>query len=270
MFFTLSKVFWIFANPGNLLLILLGIGLLSLVIQSWRLGRRLIGLAFAISLLIAIVPVGKHILYHLENQFPQVKSLPSHVDGIIVLGGFSNQFITKTRGQVALGGAVERLFETAILAQRYPKAALVISGGSGNLFHQDIKEVDTLGPALKVFGLDKNRIVFERKSRNTYENALFSQKLVKPKAGQHWILVTSASHMPRAVGSFRKIGWSVLPFPVDYNVEGTKDLEIGFNFLSGLSALNQGMHEWIGLIVYRLLGRTDSLFPAPSDIKKTN
>ena len=263
MFFTLSKIFWIIANPGNLLVILLGLGAISLMFRWRRLGRWLIGIAVVASLFITVVPVGKHLLYRLENQFPPARTLPANVDGVIVLGGFSNQFITKARGQVALGGAVERLFELAVLARRYPEAKLVITGGSGHLFRQDIKEAQSLGPAFKALGLERGRIVLESDSRNTFENALFTYRLVKPKTGQNWILVTSAFHMPRAVGSFRKTGWNVIPYPVDYNIEGTKDLEIGFNFISGISALSQGMHEWIGLITYRILGRTNTLFPAP-------
>jgi uncharacterized SAM-binding protein YcdF (DUF218 family) len=261
MFFTLSKIFWFFANPGNLLLFLIGVGVVALFMQSWKLGRRLLGIAFIISLFIAIVPVGKHLLYRLENHFPQVTLLPPHIDGIVVLGGFSNQFITKSRGQVALGGAVERLIESAMLTRKYPKAKLVISGGSGNLMRQEVKEAEALRPVFKVLGLDINRIIFESKSRNTHENALYSKEIAKPKPGQKWMLVTSASHMPRAVGSFRKVGWKMIPYPVDYNVEGTIDLEVGFNFLSGLSALNQGLHEWIGLFVYKFSGYIDSYLP---------
>ncbi len=267
MTFTLSKIVWIIANPGNLLVILLGLGGVCLIFRWRRLGRWLIGIAVLASLFIAIVPLGKHLLYRLENRFPLAQSLPAKVDGIIVLGGFSNQFITKARGQVAFGGAVERLFEFAVLARRYPEAKLVITGGSGDLFRQNIKEAETLGPTLKVLGLQKRRILLESDSRNTYENALFTHKLVKPKTGQNWILITSAFHIPRAVGSFRKIGWNVIPYPVDYNIEGTKDLELGFNFISGLNALNQGIHEWLGLVMYKLLGRIDSTLPAPNEHK---
>ena len=263
MFFTLSKVFWIIANPGNLLLILFVVGLISLSSKSWRLGRRLIASAVIISVVISIFPLGNHLIYKLENRFLPIDSLSENIDGIIVLGGFFNQFVTKARGRVALNGAVERLIAMAALAKQYPKAKLVLSGGSGNFFRQNIKEVETLGPVLTVLGLNNSRIILESRSRNTFENALFTQQLLKPKVSQRWLLVTSAFHMPRAVGSFRSIGWTVIPYPVDYNIDGTDDLALGFNFLSGLGALNKGMHEWIGLFVYRLLGRTDSVFPGP-------
>jgi len=263
MFFTASKVFWMIANPGNLLLILFMIGMLALMMRAWRFGRRLIGLAVVLSLMIAIVPIGNHLLYKLENRFPVQVKLPEQIDGVIVLGGFSNQFVTKARGQVALNGAVERLIALVSLSKRYPRAKLVLTGGSGDLFRQNVKEVETLGPVLNVFGLQKERIVLEKNSRNTFENAKFTYEKFKPKKGQNWLLVTSAFHMPRAVGSFRKVGWSVIPYPVDFNIEGKKDLELGFNFIGGIGALNKGMHEWIGFFVYRLMERSESIFPAP-------
>lgn len=162
MFFTASKVFWMIANPGNLLLILFMIGMLALIMRAWRFGRRLIGLAVVLSLMIAIVPIGNHLLYKLENRFPVQVKLPEQIDGVIVLGGFSNQFVTKARGQVALNGAVERLIALVSLSKRYPRAKLVLTGGSGDLFRQNVKEVETLGPVLNVFGLQKERIVLEK------------------------------------------------------------------------------------------------------------
>jgi len=267
MIFTLSKMFWIIANPGNLLVIILTLGLLSLIFRWRRLGVGLIGIAVIASLVITTVPLGKYLLFQLENRFPPVRSLPVKADGIIVLGGFSNQFITKARGQVALGGAVERLFEAAVLARRYPEAKVLFTGGSGDLFRQEIKESETLGPAFKVLGLKNDRILLESNSRNTYENAVFTHNIIKPTMDQTWFLVTSAFHMPRSVGTFKKNGWNVIPYPVDYNIEGTKDLELGFDFIGGLSSLNKGMHEWIGLIAYKLLGRSDSYFPSPDKRK---
>ena len=69
--------------------------------------------------------------------------------------------------------------------------------------------------------------------------------------------------MARAVGCFRRVGWSVLPFPVDYNTEPNVGFFLKFNLVAGLKLLGLAVHEWIGLIAYRALGRTESLFPAP-------
>jgi uncharacterized SAM-binding protein YcdF (DUF218 family) len=112
-------------------------------------------------------------------------------------------------------------------------------------------------------GVNRARVVLESNSRNTFENAVMTRDLLKPKPGENWILITSAFHMPRAVGCFRKAGWTVIPYPVDYNLEGPRSVRWGFNFAGGLNSLSLGLHEWIGLITYRLWRRTDAMFPAP-------
>ncbi len=113
-------------------------------------------------------------------------------------------------------------------------------------------------------GIDKSRLIIERASRNTYENAVFSKALVAPKPGEHWLLVTSAFHMPRSVGLFRKVGFAVEPYPVDWRVGGSGDL-ISFTGLSveGLLRTDTAVREWVGLVAYRLRGRIDDLFPGP-------
>ena len=152
----------------------------------------------------------------------------------------------------------------AALARRYPKAKLVFSGGSGRLGRQDIKEADVLAPFLDILGVTPKRVVYERMSRNTYENARLTYDLVKPKQGENWVLITSAFHMPRSVGSFRKAGWTVIPYPVDYKFTGKEEFNLSFDFAAGLGGLASGSHEWLGLLFYRLTGKTDAFFPAPS------
>jgi len=264
MFFALSKLLWIVVAPGNLFLLFLCLGGVLLWTRWRRAGQRMvIGVAVG-GLAVAILPLGPWLLVPLENRFPMVKEPPKHVDGIIVLGGMVDQFVTRARGQVALGGAVERLTEFAVLSRRYPKAKLVFTGGSGSLFHQDVKEADVLRPTFRdVLGIDMGRLMLENQSRNTYENAALTYKLIRPQPGQTWILITSASHMPRAVGAFRKSGWRVVPYPVDFNFRGDERLDLSFDFASGLRGLDAGLHEWAGLIFYWLTGRTDTIFPAP-------
>jgi uncharacterized SAM-binding protein YcdF (DUF218 family) len=87
---------------------------------------------------------------------------------------------------------------------------------------------------------------------------------VQPQPGQRWLLVTSANHMPRAMGAFRKAGFTVEPWPVDYRTADKYDRYLMFEAPSeGLRRLELAVHEWIGLIAYRLMGRSDELFPRP-------
>ena len=153
--------------------------------------------------------------------------------------------------------------EFVALARRFPEARLVFSGGSGMVLQQDVKEAETARLFFAQMGLDTSRIVFEDQSRNTYENAHYTYKLLAPKANERWVLITSASHMPRSVGSFRKAGWRPIPFPVDFSTLGTPQWHIGFNMVNGLRWFGTGLRAWLGLAAYRLLGRTDALFPGP-------
>ena len=265
MLFTVSKVFWLFADPGNLLLVALCLG----AVLSWsrwrRAGRWLISVAAVASLAVATIPVGNWLMLSLENRFPVVRDLPPTIDGIISLGGVVNPWVTKARGQLAIGGTVERLTEFAALARRYPRAKLIFTGGSDSLFDQKIKEADVLAPFLNVLGLDAGRVILENKSRNTYENALFTHALANPQPNETWILVTTAWHMPRAYGSFRKAGWRVIPYPVDFNFKGDEQFDLFFHLPSGLSRLAGGLHEWLGLLSYWAMDRTISVFPAAGD-----
>jgi uncharacterized SAM-binding protein YcdF (DUF218 family) len=263
MFFELSKILWFLVNPANLLLVFLTLGVLLLWTRWRRFGRWLVGFATLVFLFLAVVPVGRWGLGVLENRFPPLTNLPRRVDGIIVAGGVVNPLTSKDRGQLDINGAVERVYEMAVLSRRYPKAKLVFSGGSGSLLFQEYKEAQAIAPLLHQFGIDPGRVIFEDQSRNTAENAVFSYRIVQPKKDETWLLVTSAFHMPRTVGSFRQVGWDVTPYPVDYNTRKTMTTPVQFNFTGGLGSLSNTVHEFLGLLFYWLDGKTDELFPGP-------
>jgi uncharacterized SAM-binding protein YcdF (DUF218 family) len=153
---------------------------------------------------------------------------------------------------------------TAALARKYPKARVVYTGGSPNLISDDAKEADFAAGIFESLGIDKSRLILERRSRNTYENALFTKAMVDPKPGERWLLVTSAYHMPRSIGLFRKVGFVVEPCPVDWRVGTGQDV---FSFTDvaedGLSRTNVAVREWLGLMTYRAVGRIDELLPGP-------
>jgi len=114
-------------------------------------------------------------------------------------------------------------------------------------------------------GMDTGRVIFERESRNTFENVADSKALVHPAPGETWILVTSAFHMPRSVGLFRAQGWPVIPDPVDYKT-GTGQYEAGgfsIDLTGHLDLLSQAIKEWIGLLANRIMGHSETFFPGP-------
>src|SRR5262249_62298439 len=122
--------------------------------------------------------------------------------------------------------------------------------------------------ALRLFerlGLAAGRVAVEDRSRNTFENALFTKQIAAPKAGERWLLVTSAYHLPRAMGMFRIVGFPVEPYPVDWRTRGVEDAWRPFPTLAEvLLRTNTAVHEWAGLVVYCLGARSSELFPGPS------
>lgn len=186
-----------------------------------------------------------------------------HVDGVIVLGGAVDQNLTEARGIPALNGAAERMTEFVALARRYPEARLVFTGGQGSLVHGGLTEADVARRLFTALGLPEARVTYEDQARNTWENAVFTHRLVEPRPGETWLLVTSASHMPRSVGAFRRAGWQVVPWPVNYRTGHSLAALYDAPFPDRLQMLESGLREWLGMAVYRALGRSDALFPAP-------
>lgn len=264
MFFSLSKILWWFVSPGNIILFVLCLATVLLFIRRQRLARWLFGILAVSAVFISTIPIGSWMITSLENRFPAVDTPPKHIDGVIVLGGVANQIVTHARGQVAISDAAERLTALAHLGYQYPEARLVFSGGSGLLFNQELKEGDVIAPLLKDIGFDPDRVEIENRARNTFENALITREFVKPKASETWLLVTSAFHMPRAVGCFRKVGWeSIVPYPVDFRSTGIYVPTSIPQFSSRMSELELAIHEWLGLFFYWLTDRIDEPFPQP-------
>ena len=263
MSFVASKVFWMIVAPSTLMLTVLVVGVLLFALGRRRFGGWLVGLATAALAATALLPVGTWVLAPLEDRFARPDPLPAHVDGIIVLGGATEPDLAAARDVPALNDAAERMIEFAALARRYPAAKLVFTGGSGDLLRQDLKEAEVARMVFDGLGLETGTVLLEGSSRNTFENAVFSRDLAQPRPGETWLLVTSARHMPRSVGIFRHLGWPVVAYPTDYLTRPAVTLGLPPGLVEGLIQLNHGVREWIGLVAYRLMDRTDSLFPAP-------
>jgi len=264
MFFVLAKVLGFFAAPSN---IFMSLGLLGIVLMAtrWRRsGRRLAVTALILIALAGLSPLGNAIILPLEERFPPWDASRGAPAGIISLGGALDTVVSPVRGEVALNEAAERMTSIAELARRYPDARIVFTGGTGRLIYDGATEAELAGRLFESFGIARERMMLEDKSRDTLENARFTKALVQPKPGERWLLVTSAHHMPRSVGLFRSEGFPVEAFPVDYRTRGAIDMLRPFSTLGdGLRRTDTAMREWVGLVVYRMTGRTAALFPAP-------
>lgn len=259
-----GKLFWLIFNPANVLTGCLVLGAL-LLFTRWKRGARFfIVVAALLAITIGYLPVGVWVMAPLENRFPPPARLPEKVAGIVVLGGAIDTRQSGRFGQVALNGRAERVTGFVTLAKRYPEAKLVYSGGAGLLVEEALSEAEIAKPLLTALGLDTSRLILETKSRDTHENAAFTRALVKPAPGEVWVVVTSAAHMPRAIGAFRRAGWqNVVAYPVDFRRLGEGDEAFGQNLGRGLNLLNIGLREWLSLAHYYMAGHTEQLLPKP-------
>jgi uncharacterized SAM-binding protein YcdF (DUF218 family) len=262
----ISKLFWLVAEPSSFLFACWLVGAALLWSPWFRAGRVLVSTAALVTLAIATLPLGQWALRPLEDRFSPPVTLPSRVDGIIVLGGVIDDYVIGKRGiprSLAATGS-PRLDAFLELSRRYPMARHVFTGGSIALINGRDTEADIVRRIFARIGVDTTRILFEDRSRNTLENARLSHELLKPEPEQQWILITSARHMPRAVGTFRHAGWrNLIPFPVDYATDHETQFQPQFGLGANLQFLSEAVREYIGLVVYYSLGRMPVLFPKP-------
>lgn len=266
MFFVVSKLVWFAIQP----LVALALAVLLGLVLSAAGFRTVATLLFALSGLVYVVamfsPAGLLLVSALEDRFPR-PDLPANVAGIIVLGGSFDTRVAKTRGDAELSEAGDRVTAGVMLSRKFPDARVVFTGGVAAVFEDDVSEAEVAQRAFDSLGLDPSRLVLEDRARNTIENAAFTKELVRPKPNETWLLVTSAFHMPRSVGCFRKVGFDVLPYPVDYRTPtGSARWRPAWADVSrNADKLQLAAREYVGLVGYRLSGKIDELFPGPAD-----
>ena len=253
LLFALSKFLWLFAAPSRVLLLA---ALVGLVLRRRALALGALGVLAAA----AILPLGGFALSRLEATFPPMPA-PARIDGILVIGGALNPSRFDQWPGSGIEPAIGRLFEAARLAKAYPQARVLDIGGPDPHTPDRRAEADAAADVLVRLGVARERIEIERESRNTYENAVNAAAIAHSKPGETWVLITSAFHMPRAIGCFRAAGFTPLADPVDYHWMG--DLKPRFDVAGGLEALDLATHEFFGLASYRAMGRTDALWPVP-------
>ncbi len=259
MFFWISKAFWALAAPSAVLFIAFILGALLTLTRYARTGRRLIAVGLVLLLAFGVSPFPNTVMRRLEERFPPYRHDGQPVAGIIVLGGGLETGITTARQQLSINSAGERVIAMADLARRYPLAKVIYTGGGA-----PVSEAETARRFATTLGIDPSRIMVEGASRNTIENGRFTRAMVLPQPGERWLLVTSASHMPRAMGVFRKQGFDPIAYPVDYHTTGTSSDYGPFRtVVQGLGYTDIALKEVVGLAAYWVMGETDALFPSP-------
>lgn len=248
MFFLISKTIGAMLIPSTFLITIGLVGLILICSRYRSLGRKMLVLCVAGFVVCGFSPIGNLLLVPIETRFPVWDAKNGAPDGIVVLSG-----------------ALERVVAAVELARQYPKARVVYSGGNPSLIQIDgATEADIDEPIFAGLGLEPDRLLVDRQARDTKENAQLSKAMAAPKSGERWLLVTSAFHMPRSIGIFRKAGFPVEPYPVGTKLENWAELlTLNSTFLGRLATTDLAAHEWMGLLAYYLAGRTSELLPSP-------
>lgn len=264
MFFVLSKIVGFFVLPSNVIALTCLLGLMLWLFRRRRAGTIVLTTGVVLLLVCGYSPLGNVLLLSLSERFPAWQFNGRAPDGIIVLGGSIDSEVSAARSAIELDSPAERALAMLELAKRFPKARILFSGGSADLLREPTPEAPFAEQLLRKFDLDNGRVMLDGGSRTTLENAELTRELVGADTSGHWLLVTSAFHMPRSIGVFRAAGFDVEAYPVDWRTRGWNDAAMPFGKLSaGLARCDVAVHEWVGLLAYWLAGRSSALLPAP-------
>lgn len=266
MFYVASKLFWFVVTPAHLLLLVLLAGTVLLWFGRRRAGTWLVSTVAVAMLALAVLPIADAALRALEQRFPGDPAAAATAAGIVVLGGgIVHPGMSRDAGRPIPFAAVHRAELAIQLARAHPALKVVISGGDGSLIGDSGNEPEAVLVAryFEDYGIARDRLIVEARSRNTRENAVFSAELARPDPAATWLLVTTAYHMPRAVGTFRAAGWRVAAAPAG-RIVGPIGLDsLGFDLWTRLQWLGLAVKEYIGLAAYYASGYTASPWPAP-------
>jgi uncharacterized SAM-binding protein YcdF (DUF218 family) len=238
---------------GIAILILVG----ALAAERYEKRKLARGLVAGTALFLAafyLLPLDDMLARPLENRYARA-ALPAHVDGIVVLSGGVKPYIYASRGVMPDSASVMRMVAGAELARRYPTARFVYSGTTGGSAQLREAEFASVEQFFRGVGIAPGRTIYERASLNTIQNLRFTRRLVNPKPGETWVLVTSAMHMPRAMAIADQLGWKMLPWPSDYETTTGWHMRSWKAPSDGLQTVDRALHEWVGRLVYAITGR---------------
>lgn len=266
-FFIASKLAWLVLAPSNALILALVLGALMQRRARWRALGTTIFVAGGVGLAIAtIVPIGEWLTKSLEDRFPPLQTCnsdtnPPAIAGVIVLGGAMSAIERNGVALERMGEASDRIRTAAHLARAFPQAPVLIAGGVTFPTRGSKSESHLMADLLMELGVARERLILEGASRTTAENAR-NAAAVSPDAEAPFVLVTSAFHMPRAVGAFRAEGLDVIAAPTDWQVDDNAPWQ-AWSAAERLRLLDLSAKEYLGLLAYYLAGRSSELVPLP-------
>ena len=260
-----ARLMAVFLVPSNLLALGTVIGLVLLALRL-RVGAIVAAVTLTAILIGSLSPLGNMLLTPLEQRFPDGQYPTENIDGIIVLGGSYDTTSHSYLSTIVLKEDTEPLAVMVDLARHYPKAKIIFSGGSEGP-KETVSEAKIVKRYFISLGIAPDRIITEERSQTTAENARFTADLLHPAPASRWLLVTSGYHMPRAVGAFRQAGFDVIAFPAGLRTHGWRDFwRPESSAADNLRRVDIAVHEWVGLLDYKLKGYSSEWFPVPPPV----
>ena len=255
MFFIISKILAFCIKP---IVWILSCFLLAFFIRNERRKRTIFLCGLILMILLTNDAFFQFIVKWWEPQVVKLKRTEKEYDFIILLGGYSDfqTAMGKSEFQIGIKGG-NRLITALKLYKKGIGKKILLTGGSGKLLGDKYGEAEYVAPFLKTLGIPDSALIIENKSRNTWENAVFSKNIIDSiQKNASCLLVTSALHMPRSKACFDKAGLATTIYPTDYYARKSDNL---LKLLiepssSNLFAWEAVLHEWIGVITYKLKG----------------
>ncbi len=262
MLFTVDKIFDVLARPADLALaaVILAILLLLFNRRGWALAILAIPALGGGALY--LLPLDDWALAPLEARFPRPQALPPCIRGVLMLGSGEDRRASTSWNEALLTGGFGSYLEAARIVRGHPEAEIIFSGYGADP-HPMVTEAAIAKAVLIELGVDGRRIRLEQRSRDTWQNMVYSKAIANPGPGDAWVLVAPAFHIPRSIGIARHLGWELIADPTDYMSVPPAPSVAPSEFIRKIHDLGTALHEWEGLLGYRLEGRIDSLFPAP-------
>jgi uncharacterized SAM-binding protein YcdF (DUF218 family) len=256
MFF-LGKILGLITQPLVWVVLVLLAACLSLLLRRVTDGLRLVTLALGLLTLTSWQALPEFLLRQLETRYAEIApdaDLRGYT-GVIVLGGATaSGRVQQDHTQPLLNEAAERMTAPVAMLRTNSQLRVLFTGGEGNLRGIGQTEAERARIFFETLGVPASQVQYEDQSRNTYENAVLTAKLTGVNPKDRWLLLTSASHMPRSMATFVKAGWNVTAYPVDFRTGQTSDW-LDFNLAGGASNWETALHELVGILAYRLTGR---------------
>ena len=257
--FVIGKILDWSLHPLNWVAVLLGCSLLASLNPAWPplRARRLALSAIALLMATGCQSVPDALIAHLESQYTEYAPAAnlSQYAGIIVLGGaMESGQISARHLQPGLNDSAERMTAAIAIWRHNPQLKVVFTGGEGELMGSGPSEAQRARAFFVSQGMPDEAMILEDQSRSTWENAVFTARLPGIDNQKPWLLLTSAWHMPRSMATFQKMGWNVTAYPVDFRSGGVTSLS-SYSISGGAVRWELYLHEVIGLLSYRLMGR---------------